>query len=149
MQDLRTVLSDESLDLLRRSYDATVMAQAASGPFAIVYPPLDPWVRETSATFFERSSLAPQDRERCVIALLTVNGIAASLAIHIYWGLMEGLEIDDVCQTISLVGLYAGMPRVAFGMTVMQHVLRILDGSLTRGSVRSDAIVATFIAELR
>jgi alkylhydroperoxidase/carboxymuconolactone decarboxylase family protein YurZ len=149
MQDLRSVLSDEDLQTLRREYDAVLMSRAASGPFAVVYPPLEPWVRETSATFFDRSVLDPCDRERCIIALLTVNGLASSLAIHIYWGLMEGMTIAEVCETIGLVGAYAGVPRVAFGLTVLQRVLGILGTSLENSRSRSDVIVSTFIAELR
>jgi alkylhydroperoxidase/carboxymuconolactone decarboxylase family protein YurZ len=149
MQDLRTILSHDDLLALRQSYDRAAMSSAAAGPFAVVYPPLEPWVRETANTFFECSVLAPPDRERCIITLLTINGIAASLAIHIYWGLMEGLTVDDVCETIGLVGVYAGIPRVAFGMTVLQRVLASLSASLKSGKTGSDFIVSVFIAELR
>lgn len=149
MQDLRTLLSDQDLHALRADYDLEVMSRAASGPFEVVYPPIGGWTRETSATFFDRSTLSPKDRERCIVALLAMSGIASSFAIHIYWGLMEGLSLDDVCQTISLVGVYGGIPKVAWGMTILQRIMILLRRCVEHGNTRSDSVVETFLAELR
>lgn len=150
MQDLRTLLSDRELASLRTDFDAAVLSQAASTPFSILYPPLEGWVKETSATFFDRSTMPARDRERCIIVLLTINGgLPMSLAIHIYWALMEGLSIDDVCQTIALIGAYGGVQRVAFGMTTLQKMLGVLRNSVQAGNTSSAAIVETFITELR
>jgi alkylhydroperoxidase/carboxymuconolactone decarboxylase family protein YurZ len=150
MQDLRTQLSDGSLAVLRGHYDRAAMLQAASSPCSVLYPPLDPWMRETAGTIYERSHLAPRDRERCIIALLIAGGgLQISLAIHIYWGLMEGLSIDDVCQTIGIVGAYGGMQRAAFGMAILQRVLALLDNTVTNGELGSTAIVGRFITDLQ
>jgi alkylhydroperoxidase/carboxymuconolactone decarboxylase family protein YurZ len=150
MQDLRAHLSDDRLASLRDHYDRAAMLRAASSPCAVLYPPLDPWMQQTAATIYERSSLAPRDRERCIIAVLISGGaLPTSLAIHFYWGLMEGLSADDVCQTIGIVGAYGGMQRAAFGLAMLQRVLTMLDNSVTNGELGSTAIVGRFIAELR
>jgi len=150
MQDLRTQLNDDSLAELRSAYDRAAMLLAASSPCAVLYPPLDPWMRETGSTIYDRSHLAPRDRERCIIALLIAGGgLQTSVAIHIYWGLMEGLSVDDVCQTIGIVGAYGGMQRVAFGLATLQRVLDMLNGSVTSGELASTVVVARFMAELR
>jgi alkylhydroperoxidase/carboxymuconolactone decarboxylase family protein YurZ len=149
MQDLRTLLSDDDLAALRAGFDVAVLSEAASSPFSVLYPPLDSWVKETSATFFDRSRLAPRDRERCIIVLLTVNGgLPVSLAIHIYWALMEGLSIDEICQTIGLTGAYGGVQRVAFGMTVLQRTLGVLTSCAKASSTQSATVVSAFIGEL-
>jgi len=149
MQDLRTLLSEDELGTLRAQFDAAVLSEAASTPFSMLYPPLEAWVKETSATFFDRSRLAPRDRERCIVALLTVNGgLPMSLAIHIYWALMEGLSVGEVCETIGLVGAYGGVQRVAFGMTVLQRTLGVLQ-RCAQSNAKSANVVSTFIAELK
>jgi alkylhydroperoxidase/carboxymuconolactone decarboxylase family protein YurZ len=150
VQDLRTLLSDDDLAALRAAFDRDAISRAASDPFAVLYPPLDNWVKETSATFFERSEMAPRDRERCILVMLTINGaMPMSFAIHLYWALMEGLSIDDLCQTITLVAAYGGVPRVAFGMTILQGTLNLLRGCVAAGKTQSSVVVSTFIAELR
>lgn len=127
LQDLRTRLSDESLRTLRAAYDSQRMAAANVTAIATTYPPLAAWAQETSATFFERPSvISAKDRERCIIALLTQVGPALSLSVHVYWGLMEGLSLDDVCQTVALVGCYGGLPKAAGGLLAVQRVCEVL-----------------------
>jgi alkylhydroperoxidase/carboxymuconolactone decarboxylase family protein YurZ len=150
MDDLRGLLSDEKLRALREGYDARATGTATSSPFAEVYPPLHLWVSQTAATFFgPESTLVPRDRERCVIALLAASGVTMSLAIHIYWGLMEGLSVDEICQTIALSGVYGGVQRVAEGFLVLQRALECLSSAVDLGSVGSQVVLTAIVAAFR
>ena len=138
MKDLRTLLSSEALRKLRSSYDAGVMSEAMASTVARPYSPLSPWNDGIAHTFYAASSpLASVDRERCLIALLTCTGPDLSLAVHVYWGLMEGLSIDEVCHTIGLAASYAGVPRLAYAFPVVSRLFELLERT-TQGS-KADA----------
>jgi alkylhydroperoxidase/carboxymuconolactone decarboxylase family protein YurZ len=121
------VLAQESLRSLRQAYDPKMMSAANVAALSSAYPPLRAWAEETSSTFFDRpGALAPKDRERCIITLLAYNGPALSLGVHVYWGLMEGLGVDEVCQAVALAGCYGGLPACARGLLVVNRVMALL-----------------------
>jgi len=125
MQDLRTMLEEKDLDEFRAAFDPESLAAANVDAFSTVYPPLSKWAQVTSDTFFD-DAMDARDRERCIIALLAQSGPPLSLAVHIYWGLMEGLTTESVCQAVALAGCYGGLPRAAQAMLVLQSVLQML-----------------------
>jgi alkylhydroperoxidase/carboxymuconolactone decarboxylase family protein YurZ len=124
MPELREILDEVQLQQLRAAYDPAVMRAAMLEAIGRTYPPLDEWNRAIAATFYgDDGPIAPRDRERCLIALLTQSGPELSLAIHCYWGLMEGLTVPEVSHTIGLAASYAGVPRLAFGLPLLERVL--------------------------
>jgi len=62
-----------------------------------------------------------------LIAVLTNTGPQLSLAIHVYWGLMEGLTVDEICHTAGLAASYGGVPRLALSLPVIDRVLSQLE----------------------
>jgi alkylhydroperoxidase/carboxymuconolactone decarboxylase family protein YurZ len=124
MTELREILSDAGLQQLRAAYDPSVMRAAMLETIVRSYPPLDEWNRAIASTFYgETSPISARDRERCLIALLTQSGAELSLAIHVYWGLMEGMPVAEVAHTIGLAASYSGVPRLAFGLPLLERVL--------------------------
>jgi hypothetical protein len=146
MNDIRSVIDDLRLQALRRGYDHTAMVAANVRAVATVAPPLSDWNEEIARTFYATSGpLAPVSRERCLISLLTVSGLPVPLAIHLYWGLMEGLTIDEVLQIIGLSGCYSGLPRTVFGIEVMYRALVVL--STLGDDLGPSAVVAALVRE--
>jgi alkylhydroperoxidase/carboxymuconolactone decarboxylase family protein YurZ len=128
MPDLRSVLTDSRLERLRAAYDPQVMRAAMLHAIVEGFPPLDAWNRAIAGTFYDDPNpLTPRDRERCLIAVLTNTGPQLSLAIHVYWGLMVGLSVEEVCHTAGLAASYAGVPRLAVALPAIQRVLELLD----------------------
>jgi alkylhydroperoxidase/carboxymuconolactone decarboxylase family protein YurZ len=150
MQDPRMLLDEERLRRLRAAYDSKAMSAANVAAFAQVHPALHPWIEETAATFFERpSSLSPRDRERCIVALLAYTGPPLSLAVHIYWALMEGVSVDEVCHTIGLVACYGGLPKCAQGLLVAERLATLLRDVAELQHPDAAQVVAALIRELR
>jgi alkylhydroperoxidase/carboxymuconolactone decarboxylase family protein YurZ len=128
MNDLTSLLGREQLDKLRRSYRADELVAANVTGVGQAYPPLASWNREIGATFYAADGpLTPINRERCMVALLAYAGPPISLAVHVYWGLMEGLTVDELCQVIGLTGCYGGLPRCVQGLLVLERMLGLLE----------------------
>lgn len=70
------------------------------------------------------TELPPRERERVIIALLTANPISSMfLAIHLYWGLMEGLSPVEMAWVQLLTGTYAGIDKYSNGVSVLAQTL--------------------------
>jgi alkylhydroperoxidase/carboxymuconolactone decarboxylase family protein YurZ len=127
MQELRTIVTDATLKAMRASYSHDAMLAANLAAIGRVAPQLSSWNRSIAATFYGPTSpLAPRERERCLIAIITNIGPGVCLAMHVYWGLMEGIDIDEMIHVVGLAGCYGGLPRATFGMEVIHHVLNAL-----------------------
>ena len=118
--DADWALTSAELDALRAGYLPDVMTRVTRLAVASVYPPGAPYVDAIVDSLYGEEPVAPRDRERCVIALLAAQGETLTLALHIYWGLMEGLSPADVGHTVLLAGAYAGVPRYAAGLLVLE-----------------------------
>jgi alkylhydroperoxidase/carboxymuconolactone decarboxylase family protein YurZ len=150
MEPASTILSDEVLSILRRGYDARRMSAANVTAISAAYPGLRSWAAETSATFFDRqNAIAPRDRERCIVALLAYDGPPLSLAVHIYWGLMEGLSVDEVCETVALTGCYGGLPKCARGLLVLDRVVKLLRRLSEASPPPAEAVLDALVQEFR
>lgn len=138
MEDLRTILSTSDLVILRESYKKDAALEASIGGFADAYPPLGEWGDVAGRLFFRDKTLEPRQRELCLITLLTHRAPGVCLANHIYWGLMEGVSVDEVCQAIGLSACYAGLPTFTNGLVAahksfgLLHRLAISDSSEIR-----------------
>ena len=149
MQDLRTVLSSDALNKLRDGYDASAMRTAMLTATVEPYPPLARWNEAIADTFYgDESPLAPIDRERCIIALLAHNGAQFSLAVHLYWGLMEGLSVNELCHIIGLAACYAGIPSVGNSYPVLAKVLTTMSRISETSRYGSLDVVERLVAEL-
>ncbi|HKP64416.1 MAG TPA: carboxymuconolactone decarboxylase family protein [Polyangiales bacterium] len=125
------------------------MSAANSGALRDIYPPLQSWGEEVSATFYDRPGpLTAKDRERCIIALVTLLGATLPLAIHIYWGLMEGLSVEEICHTIGLSGCYGGLPKASHGLLVVERTLALLN-RVSEAGPNATAVLEALISEFR
>jgi alkylhydroperoxidase/carboxymuconolactone decarboxylase family protein YurZ len=130
MPDLRTLITDEELARLRAAYDSAAMNEGARRATEAPFPPASMFVDSIIATFYgPRAVLPAMRREQVLIAVLAAHaGMRRILAVHLYWALMEGLSIDEICATLLLVGTYDGIDNYSeatrhFG-TLLDKVLR-------------------------
>jgi alkylhydroperoxidase/carboxymuconolactone decarboxylase family protein YurZ len=148
MSTIPDIPSQPALGSLRQAYDPKAMSAANVVALSAAFPALKAWAEATSATFFEDpGALAPKDRERCIVTLLAYDGPGMSLAVHVYWGLMEGLSPLEVCQAVSLAGCYGGLPSCARGLLVTQRVMLLLSRCVEAGTCTPHQILDAIIRE--
>jgi alkylhydroperoxidase/carboxymuconolactone decarboxylase family protein YurZ len=149
MNELQVALTQGQLEALRNAYDAGAMRNAMLAAISNSYPALDNWNRAIDATFYQSDRpLAPRDRERCLIAILSLGSPPLSLAIHVYWGLMEGLGVDELRHVVALAACYGGVPRLAHGLPIVDRVVALLTRCVDRGTVSSAAVLFALLEEL-
>lgn len=149
MQDLRTVLCNEALQKLRQGYDRDAMRAAMLTTTVEPYPPLGAWNEAIAATFYGGASpLAAVDRERCLIMLLAYTGARFSLGVHVYWGLMEGMAVEEVCHVVGLAATYGGVPSLGNSFPVLHAVLQGLAAAASAERCSSLAIVQQLARDL-
>jgi alkylhydroperoxidase/carboxymuconolactone decarboxylase family protein YurZ len=148
MQELTTILSAAEVDLLRVAYDPKTLLAANAGAFARIYPRLAPWPATVGKLCFESSPLAPRDRELALISLLTQRSPGLSMSNHIYWGLMEGVTVVEICEVIGLVAQYCGMPTYTTGVMTLQRTLLALKRVAANEADRSAShVLSTLVTE--
>jgi alkylhydroperoxidase/carboxymuconolactone decarboxylase family protein YurZ len=126
-QDVRQLLSPEELATLRRNFSGALLYREACrrtvGPYPAAAGPLEALM----AAFYERGALLePCQREQILSALLAVQGTCGEVAIHAYWGLMEGMTPEQLAATFLLVGIYAGVPKYRNAIHVLDEVCHTL-----------------------
>ena len=126
-QDVRQLLTSEDLLVLRRGFRRAVLSRAAHavcvGPYTASAPAVEGWL----GLFYEQGTLLePAQRELVLNALLAAERHHRELAIHVYWGLMEGLGPEQLAATFLLIGMYAGIDAYRSAIRVMQSVCRTL-----------------------
>ncbi len=141
---LTSLLSDANLKNLRAGYDPAVAYAAALGSLVAPMPGAEPWVMGAGAYFFhDQKHMRAERRELCVLSMLTVLRAPDQLAIHVYWGLMVGLGIDDVANAIFLGGDYGGVAAYHSGLAGCSAALRSMERTATvAGPVITAAVAA-------
>lgn len=130
MPDLRTLLAHDELERLRGGYDAAAMNEGARRATSAPYPPVGPLVDALiDGLYGDKAVLPGARREQLLLALLASRAASPRiLAVHLYWGLMEGLTLDEVGATLMLVGAYEGIDRFSEATrhlgTLVDKVLR-------------------------
>ncbi|HEX2572039.1 MAG TPA: carboxymuconolactone decarboxylase family protein [Polyangia bacterium] len=135
-QDVCQLLGPEDLLVLRRGFRRAVLSRAAHavcvGPYAAAAPAVEGWL----GLFYEQGALLePAQRELVLNALLAAEGHRREVAIHVYWGLMEGLGPEQLAATFLLIGMYAGIDAYRSAIRVMQSVCRTLRELAATGGV--------------
>ncbi len=126
MQDLTQMITSAELTRLREAFDPEVLLRANSGAFATVYPRLASWGENVGELFFAPGPLAPRERELCLVTLLTQRSPGLSLGNHVYWALMEGVTVEQICQAVGLAGCYGGLPTYTQGVFTVHRTLTVL-----------------------
>ena len=123
--DVTMILGEEQIDALRGAYDADAMNAAARAATALPWPPAAPFADFLIGRFYTGEAWPPARRELVLIAIGAANlvGNGRTLAVHLYWGLMEGLGVGEIADTLLLVGAYAGIDRYSAAMRVFRALL--------------------------
>jgi hypothetical protein len=128
-------LDDKGLDFLRQKYDRGRMTQILSATLPAVYAPVGPYIDAIRNEFYSviqpgtaapTTAMSPLDRERCLIAILCTRGPFFALALHMYVGLMEGLQPDDIGNIVFLSSIYTGIDNLSEGLGTAMSVLGVL-----------------------
>ena len=96
----------------------------------------------------EQGDLQPDDRQRCLVALLATRPEQFPLAIHTYIGLMEGIAIEEMRNIFFLVGVYSGVPGMVNGIDVLERVLGIINDHQAEAE-QGKASQAAIVGELK
>jgi hypothetical protein len=132
--DVTQILSDDDLAVLRRGYDREGMNRMALASVTAPYPPATPFVEFVVGHFFDASRWPPAERELCLVCMFAQRPGPGGLflAIHLYWGLMEGLSPTRLADAFLLVGSYGGLDVFNAGVTTLRRVLLLLRRQATR-----------------
>jgi hypothetical protein len=97
---------------------------------------MTPWVDFVVGYLFDSprgsgepiSSLDPFQREMVLVGVLTAvtKGQGVFLAIHFYWGLMQGMSVKQVADTSLLAGTYSGINVANSAMATLIQTLSVL-----------------------
>ena len=129
------ILSPTALEALKAQYATAVMLEASRAAVAVPYPPTTGYVAWIIDNLYDGKRIASKDRERTLIALLASQSTGHSfmLAVHLYWGLMEGLSIAEIADTLALSGVYMGLPHYTAALGTLTGTLKILSDLVERG----------------
>jgi alkylhydroperoxidase/carboxymuconolactone decarboxylase family protein YurZ len=147
MQELTTIVSEADLAVLRAAYDPNTLLNANKAALARVYPRLLPWQTMLGSVFFQDSPLAPRDRELALISLLAHRSPDLALSDHIYWGLMEGVSVVEICEVVGLTGQYCGMPTYTQAVLTLFRTLTVLKRLATSADPGTAAVHHALISE--
>jgi alkylhydroperoxidase/carboxymuconolactone decarboxylase family protein YurZ len=131
------ILTKDELKKLRKAYEDApdALANFARKSFNGLYPPGASIFDAIGERFYYQgdpplppmSPLSQRDREIVLISLLTLRpGARVPLSIHIYWGLMVGLEPAEIGELMLLTGSYGGIDAYTLGLGVLASTLGTL-----------------------
>lgn len=124
---LDSLLPPAALARLRAGYDEAAMLYGADMAVKYPYPPAGPWTDPPGDMFYRSKPLLPhKKREMVLLATLTGQRAYSELAVHVYWGLMEGLEADEIANVLLLTSMYTGMPTWSNAIRVLRTALTVL-----------------------
>lgn len=147
MQNLTTIVTDAELARVRAAYSSQSLLAANAGAFAEVYPRFAPWGETIGQLCYQTSPLPARDRELALITLLAHQSPGLSMSNHIYWGLMEGLTVVEVCEVIALVGCYCGLPTYTRSVLTLKRTLQTLKKIASEDNRTSTHVLSTLVAE--
>ncbi|MBM4342878.1 MAG: hypothetical protein FJ100_05830 [Deltaproteobacteria bacterium] len=152
--DVRSMLTETQLGVLRGSYRRGVMHMIATKIVAAPYPPASGLVDFAAERFYNEAPpiLTHADRERCLIALFASGRRPAfAMAVHVYWGLMEGLTVDEIAEIISLSALYAGLDVLTDNNRTLGDTLKFLAKTADAGgeAAQSQVVLPALVAAFR
>ncbi|MFO0607588.1 MAG: hypothetical protein U0324_30775 [Polyangiales bacterium] len=150
--DISQLLDDAAVARLRAAYAPDFMLASGRNSVAAAFPPAAGYVHWVIDHLYDPAVMPPKERERCLVALLAQSDPGSfTLAIHVYWGMMEGLSASDVLTTLALVGAYGGMQRYATGQATTRRTLTTLAKLVATPDARLDpsSIVLALVGEFQ
>jgi alkylhydroperoxidase/carboxymuconolactone decarboxylase family protein YurZ len=126
MGKIDDVLQPPQLEMLRKEYREQDAVQILSSGIPALDDRTAEYINSIRRAFYEGTAMEPEDRERCLIAVLASRDAGLNLAIHIYLGLMEGLSPAEIADVVFLGGIYTGVDRISDGLAAEMKTLTVL-----------------------
>lgn len=146
-EDLRTFLDDAEMAALRGGFDAAFMRDKVAGAMLFAkFPPGKPYVQSVLDTSYGGKPLCDRSRERIIMALLASHSETMTLAVHLYWGLMLGLSLEEVGHVLMLTGQYAGISAYTNGMAVLKKTCAAMRAQVAAGKVDTYSVGVAIIS---
>jgi len=152
--DVRSILTEDQISALRQSYSRSLMHVVATTITVAPYPPAAGLIAFAAERYYNEAPpvLTHADRERVLIGVFAADRRPAfALAVHVYWGLMEGLTVDEIAEIVSLSALYGGLDVLTDGMRTISDTLRILAKAVDAGgeAAGSQKLLPALVAAFR
>ncbi|WP_458120672.1 carboxymuconolactone decarboxylase family protein [Paenibacillus sp. Z6-24] len=80
---------------------------------------------------WRREQLSLRDRSIITIAALTTGGMVDQIPYHVRLAIQHGWSPEELVEAMTHLAFYAGWPRAAAALTVIQEVLKAPDQSET------------------
>ncbi|MSP62260.1 MAG: hypothetical protein EXR72_18405 [Myxococcales bacterium] len=140
---LLDILTVDALKTLRGGFQEPRMIEATGTALTTLFPKSAVIVDSILQEYQGGDDLAPRDRERCIITMLATQDAGLTLAVHMYWGLMEGLDPLEIANTLLLMGAYSGIPHFAHGALILRDLLTELAALAEQGgeAVKSPSVL--------
>ncbi|SEL19033.1 hypothetical protein SAMN05444354_104227 [Stigmatella aurantiaca] len=153
IMELVGILTFAELETLRRDFRPEGLIEPSRQTLVSAFPPIQGYANSFLSYFFSESnpatgetvsSLTPLERERILITLqaLRMNGNGRFLGIHLYWGLMTGLSVQEIADQLFLIGVYGGLSCYTSALATFQTLLRNLKQCVARGDTQAPSILA-------
>lgn len=152
-KDVTQMLSDQQLCRLRSGYDAELLSDLATQTVVQKFPASQVWISTIQRILFKDPAngnrplldLSAKERELCLVTLLSAQAMDLELAVHIYWGLMEGLEPKELAALITVVGVYAGLDKFNSALDVMTKTMHALDKVASSGACQVPDVIPAIV----
>lgn len=152
---VRQIISDAEVEILRGAYNPAIMVHVATTLTTANYTEskgLFDWLGTTHYALTPpdgepRAGMTDVQRERVLIALFAAGRRPPfALAAHVYWGIMEGMSVHEVADTIMLAASYSGVDVFADSMFTLRETLTIMKHFANKlGAEATPVVVLTSI----
>ncbi|MGO4496388.1 carboxymuconolactone decarboxylase family protein [Paenibacillus sp. 2RAB27] len=71
---------------------------------------------------WRREQLSLRDRSLVTIAVLIAGGMTEQLPYHLRWAIENGLSTEELVEAITHMAFYAGWPRAASALGIVQGI---------------------------
>lgn len=126
---------------LRAAYNRTALLSLGETFLTDPYPPMGPWASFLMHDVYADVPLNHQARELILVALLTSRKQPGTMAVHMYWALMEGATPEAIAHTIMLTGCYTGIDTYTIGIRTLHKLLTQLSKLSDEGTTDTAAIM--------
>lgn len=138
-------MSEAQIAAIRTGYSRAAVYESTAASLNGRFPPGTPYVNAILEMFYkpEGARMEPGHRERVLIALLAAQAAGSiDIAIHIYWGIAEGLPLDEVLDVLALTGMYGGIDRYADNLGVFANATAVLALAADLGKTDVGSVMA-------